>query len=257
VQDPFDRHEAPIDPRERFTDRAERYARYRPGYPEEIVGLLREEIGLQPDWVVADVGSGTGISADPFLAQGHPVFAVEPNAAMRRLAEERHRDQTGFHSVDGSAEATGLPSQSVDLVVAAQAFHWFDQAAARREFRRILREPGWVAVFWNVRRTDASALMRGYEALIREFRTTPGTPWQDLERFLGRPPRKATLANEQIVDFDGLEGLVLSASYVPLEGDARHGPMLDALRDLFDRHQEQGRVRLVYQTELYYGRLEG
>jgi SAM-dependent methyltransferase len=248
---------AAIDPRERFSDRAERYARHRPGYPEGIVTLLRDQTGLGPSWVVADVGSGTGLSAAPFLARGHDVFAVEPNAAMRAEAERRHQGTAAFHSMDGSAEATGLPDRSVDLVVAAQAFHWFDQPAARREFRRILREPRWVAVFWNVRDTAASELMRGYEALIRAFRTSGETPGHDLEQFLGGPPGRASLPNEQLLDFEELEGLVLSASYIPLEGDPRHGPLLAALRDLFDRHQQDGRVRLRYRTELYFGRLEG
>jgi SAM-dependent methyltransferase len=243
------------DPRELFSSRAEAYARHRPGYPHEIVALLGREIGLDPGWAVADVGSGTGLSSDPFLAHGHDVFAVEPNAAMRRYAEERHRNAATFHSMSGSAEATGLPDRSVDLVVAAQAFHWFDHAGARREFRRILREPRWVAVFWNVRDTEASELMRSYEALIRTFRTTPECDWQDIEEFLGSDPRRASLSNEQRLDFEELKGLVMSASYAPLESDARHGPMVAALRDLFDRHQERGRVRLVYRTELYYGQL--
>jgi SAM-dependent methyltransferase len=245
------------DPRELFSNRAERYDRHRPGYPRAIVALLGRELGLHSGWAVADVGSGTGLSSDPFLAHGHHVFAVEPNAAMRRHAEERHRKRATFHSVSGSAEATGLPDRSVDLVVAAQAFHWFDQAAARREFGRILREPRWVAVFWNVRDTEANDLMRGYEALIRTYRTTPDCDWQDIERFLGADPRRASLSNEQTLDFEELKGLVLSASWAPLEADPRHRPMVDALRELFEAHQERGRVRLLYRTELYYGRLAG
>ena len=111
---------------ERFTSRVETYAKYRPGYPVEIIDLLKRECGLTPESIVADIGSGTGKSSEPFLAHGNVVFGVEPNAAMRDVAERLFRDQPRFRSIKGSAESTTLPDSSVDLITAGQAFHWFD-----------------------------------------------------------------------------------------------------------------------------------
>src|SRR4051812_35209407 len=111
---------------ERFSNRVANYVKYRPGYPPEILEIFRDEMNLTGDSVVADIGSGTGISARVFLENGNPVFGVEPNAAMRAAAKEFLKSFPQFESVEGTAEATNLPDRSVDLVIAAQAFHWFD-----------------------------------------------------------------------------------------------------------------------------------
>ena len=155
-----------MDARDRFSNRVEDYDRYRPGYPPALFALLREHCGLRPGHAVADIGSGTGLLTGPLLDYGNTVYAVEPNGPMRQAAERRYGGRSGFLSVDGSAEATGLPPWSVDLVVAAQAFHWFEPGAARAEFVRILRPPGWVALVWNERPHEATGFEAAYESLL-------------------------------------------------------------------------------------------
>jgi SAM-dependent methyltransferase len=123
-------------PTERFSDRVADYARFRAGYPPGVLEVLRRETGLAPHHVVADLGSGTGLSARLFLEDGNVVLGVEPNAAMRQAAERLLAGWPGFRSVAGTAEATTLDAGSVDLVVAAQAFHWFDPDATRAEVVR-------------------------------------------------------------------------------------------------------------------------
>ena len=120
-------------PTERFTSRADAYARYRPGYPPAAVTLLQQRCGLSAQAVVADVGSGTGILTALLLASGAQVFGIEPNDAMRAVAEASLQDWPRFRSVNGTAENTTLAPQSVDLLVAGQAFHWFDVPKARAE----------------------------------------------------------------------------------------------------------------------------
>src|SRR4051812_4389748 len=102
----------------RFADRVADYVRYRPGYPPGVLEVLRREGALGPGAVVADVGSGPGLSAAPFLDAGPRVFGVEPNPAMRAAAEDLLAARSTFQSVGGRAEATTLPAVSVDLVVA-------------------------------------------------------------------------------------------------------------------------------------------
>lgn len=253
------------DPTRRFSDRVANYVRYRPGYPEALLRALAEEAGLGPGKAVADVGSGTGISSELLLRPGCEVYAVEPNAEMRAAAEERLDGEPRFHSVDGTAEATTLPDASVDLVTAGQAFHWFDVERTRAEFARILcgapRAPGQVALFWNSRRTDASPFLRAYEDLLQRF----GTDYREVDHlnvgpetlapFFGGPYESRTFPNHQDFDLEGLRGRLLSSSYAPGPGHPDHEPMLSELRRIFDRHQEAGRVRFVYDTELYLGKL--
>ena len=245
----------------RFSDRVGDYERHRPRYPPGVIAVLRERAGLEERGVVADIGSGTGIATELFLDAGNEVFAVEPNDAMRVAAERRLGARAGFHSVAGSAERTGLASASVDLVVAAQAFHWFDPGAARTELGRILRPPGWVALLWNIRHEDATPFMRGYESLVRRHGTDYRQvrhAWRDeraLEAFFLDGYDRSALPNEQVLDYGGLRGRLISSSYVPAPGSPRHPPMLADLRALFDDHQEGGAVRITYDCEILTGLL--
>src|ERR1700748_245397 len=113
------------DAKQRFSSRVADYVRYRPGYPAALIDLLRDECGLHPDHLVADVGSGTGMLAKLFLENGNPVTGVEPNDEMRRAGEEFLSGFGKFSSVNGSAENTALPNSCMDFVVIGQAFHWF------------------------------------------------------------------------------------------------------------------------------------
>lgn len=248
----------------RFSDRVADYVRWRPAYPEAVADLLVAEAALRARSPVADVGSGTGISSLPFLRRGCRVFAVEPNRAMRETAEASLGGHPLFCSVDGRAEATGLPSASVALVVVGQAFHWFDPLAARAEFARILVPGGVTALLWNTRRTEETPFLRAYEDLLQ----THGTDYPAIDHrrvdgkalaafFAPAPFSSASFANAQDLDEEGLRGRLLSSSYVPGAEDPRSGPMLAELSRIFATHQRDGRVRLEYRTEVHWGHLDG
>lgn len=249
-----------MEPTERFTPRVADYARSRPGYPPAALDVLRQRIGLSPQWTIADVGSGTGLSTELFLSNGNGVLAVEPNDAMRASAEARLGGNPGFRSVRGTAEATTLADRSIDLVVAAQAFHWFDVAAFRNECRRILKPGAWALLMWNDRDDSSTPFLVAYEQLLRDF----GTDYlavrhnrideSTLRQFFGGAFQAESLPNAQTFDFAGLRGRLLSSSYVPGQSHRRHQPMLDALRQVFDAHQVQGQVQMQYQTRLYFAR---
>ena len=250
------------DSTERFSDRVADYVRHRPDYPPALLAWLRREHGVTPDWKVADVGAGTGISSKLFLDAGHAVTAVEPNAAMREAAVAWLGGQPRFRAVDGRADATGLPDASVDLVTVAQAFHWFDPEATRREFARILRPDGLAAIFWNSRRLIGTPFLEGYEALLKRH----GTDYTSVaERYADDDSMRAWFGAgwrgttrfeyKQLLDYDGLRGRLMSSSYVPKPGHAQHAPMLAALRELFERCQRDGRISFDYDTRIIVGTL--
>lgn len=251
------------DPAARFSDRVADYVRHRPGYPDEVIRALRDGTGLAPSHVVADVGSGTGISSRLFLEHGNEVFAVEPNREMRAAAEALLGNGARFHSVAGSAEETTLPDASVDYVVAGQAFHWFHVGRARQEFRRILRPGGWAVLLWNARRTESTPFLRAYEDLLHEHGTDYAAVNHEnigddtLRAFFGGPYESRTAYNEQVFDWEGLKGRLLSSSYAPNAGHPGHEPMMRALERIFADHNDGGRVVWQYDTRIFFGRLTG
>jgi SAM-dependent methyltransferase len=246
------------DPTARFSDRVADYVRYRPGYPDEVIRVLRDETGLAPVHVLADVGSGTGISSRLFLDHGNRVFAVEPNPDMRAAAEALLGGDPRFRSVAGSAEGSTLPDAAVDYAVAGQAFHWFDGPRARDEFRRIVRPGGWAVLLWNARRTSTSPFLRAYEALLHEHGTDYAAVNHEnigddtLRAFFGGPYTLRTAYNEQVFDYPGLKGRLLSSSYAPNAGHPGHAPMMRALERIFGEHQVDGRVVFEYDTRIYF-----
>jgi SAM-dependent methyltransferase len=249
-----------LDPTKRFSSRVDNYVRYRPGYPTEIIDLLREDCGLTKGFMVADIGSGTGKLSELFLKAGCAVFGVEPNKEMREAGE--CTDFESFTSVDGTAEVTNLPDKSMSFITAGQAFHWFDHQKCRAEFLRILKPNGWLVIVWNDRRGDATPFLEDYEKLMLEF----GTDYKEvnhrrtdkpeiIEKFFGTPPRFKNFYNVQHFDFEGLKGRVLSSSYAPEAGQPKHEEMLAALKRIFDARQKNGTVAFEYDTHVYYGRL--
>ena len=252
-----------MDPRELFTDRATDYAKFRPGYPDELIEHLCAQCGLCATSTVADIGSGTGIFANQLTGTEATVYAVEPNDGMRAESERSFGTNSQFRSVPGSAEQVPLDDGSVDLVTAAQSFHWFDAARARREFERVLKPPGWVALVWNVRMVKTTAFQKGYEELLRLWAPTyTGAQHHEDEaeriRLFFAPAtfEKTSFPNPQFLFWEELRGRAMSASYFPLPGDSAHEPAVDALRELFEDNKQGGRVDFDYSTELFLGKLK-
>ena len=246
----------------RFSNRVKDYANYRPHYPPEVLEFLSTGLRLTKDSVIADIGSGTGISSELFVENGNQVYGIEPNKEMRKAAERRFKFYKNFLSINATAEDTTLRDQSVDFIISGQAFHWFDLRNTKTEFKRILRPNGSVVLIWNDRKTAASDFLRRYEALLDSY----GTDYSEvksirvgrrgLDQFFGKTHHhRKVFKNFQVFDFDGLKGRLLSSSYVPDKGRPGYVPMIDDLKKLFASNETKGLVLFEYDTNLYYGRL--
>lgn len=247
------------DPKKRFSERAAYYASNRPGYPEEILRYLERELSFSQDSTVADVGSGTGIFSEMLLKNGNTVFGIEPNQAMRTIAEARLSAYRNFRSINGTAESTTLQDESVDFITAAQSFHWFDQSRTKAEFKRILRKMGWVILVWNTRRTT-TPFLQAYDELLKEAPIMRRRIRHEeideklLRSFLGEF-KEVKLSCFQDLDYEGLVGRLLSASYAPLPGEPDYDEVTGRLREIFATYETNGHVTFEYETELYAGRL--
>ena len=245
----------------RFSTRVENYAKYRPGYPHQILGLLESECGLARSSIIADIGSGTGILSEVFLKNGNRVIGVEPNGAMRAAAERLLKGYRHFVSIDGTAESTTLEPESINFVTAAQAFHWFDRNDARREFSRVLTPGGWVVLLWNERRLESTPFLRACEELLLNY----GTDYRQVrhenvtgtiaEFFAPATFKLKSYENIQELDFESFKGRVLSSSYTPERGAPNFQLMLSDLQEIFQGNAKNGIVTFEYDTRVFYGRL--
>jgi SAM-dependent methyltransferase len=239
----------------------ENYVRYRPGYPPEVLDLLRAECGLQPTHIVADIAFGTGAFTRLLLENRNSVFAVEPNPEMREMGMHQLERYDRFVAIAGTAEETTLRSASVDMVTAAQAAHWFDLPRARAEFVRILRPGGWCVLIWNERRTASTPFLRDYEQLL----LTHGTDYKEVRHerttatidqfFAPSPHQERVFLMCQNLDYEGAAGRLLSSSYAPLEGHPNHSPMMREMQRIFREHATDGKVVFEYDTRVFYGHL--
>jgi ubiquinone/menaquinone biosynthesis C-methylase UbiE len=246
--------------KERFSDRVDSYVKFRPSYPAEAINYLYDVVGLQADGKIADIGAGTGIFSKLLLERGSHVTAVEPNQEMREAAEKTLIGEKNFRAVSGSAEMTGLPDQSVDFIVCAQAFHWFDRSAAQTEFKRILKHGGKVVLIWNSRLLHGTSFREEYEQLLQTF----GTDYNKVNHknispeilssfFKSGKMQEKRFIYQQLFDFEGLSGRLRSSSYTPALGDPKHALMMNELQNLFERNNQDGKVFFEYETEVYWG----
>ncbi len=239
-----------------FSDRVADYIKYRPKYPPQIIDILQSELGLNDEFVIADIGSGTGTSSELFLKNSNRVFAVEPNDEMRTAAESLFTDNTNFISINGRAENTNLEQASIDLIFCGQSFHWFDKQAAKSEFDRILKPGGSLAFAWN-QRDDSGNFHRGYEQIlqenIHEYRNNRHrNPEEEIKAFFApKKMYKTHLTNSQTFDLQGLKGRLQSSSYCPKSGE-EHENLMKKIEDLFHKFAIGNTIQFDYITNIYW-----
>ncbi len=246
------------DSTQRFLGKAVYYDRSRPAYPKKIIKILRKETGFSRDSVVADVGSGTGLLTKLFLGNGNKVYGVEPNDDMRSVAERRLSKYKNFISVAGKAERTGLPAKHFDLITVGQAFHWFDPLAAKKEFTRILKKEGYVLILLYGQ-NEASDIKEDYKRIVEKYGRNPAhvgkTDKKAFDSFFGKGKyKKFEVTTSKYLNFEGLKSRFLSASYMPRSDEKGYKQMVNDIKHIFEKHERDGRVKIVYNITFYLGR---
>ncbi|MFN8674432.1 MAG: class I SAM-dependent methyltransferase [Candidatus Sericytochromatia bacterium] len=246
---------------ERFSNRVENYIKYRPHYPKEIIDILANKINLKVTDKIADIGSGTGISAINFLENGNTVIGVEPNDEMRKASEKLLANFKKFSVIKGTSDNTNLEKNTIDLIIVGQAFHWFDYKNTKIEFQKILKKDAYVVLIWNEKVMGIKdTFMYEYGKILLKY----GTDYEKvtysnlseeiIKEFFNNQFKVETLSNFQYFDFDALKGRLLSSSYVPLEGESYNNMLLD-LKTNFDKYKKEGKVNFEYETKIYYGKI--
>jgi len=251
-------------PTTRFTEKAKYYHATRPSYPKEVLMTIIQMINLEPNpsYIIADIGSGTGKLSEVFLKYGFTVIGIEPNKAMREIGETEMKKYENFISMDGTAETTRIKDHSIDLIIAGQSFHWFNLAKTRKEFQRILKPDGYAMIVWNNRNTESSHFFRDYETILKDF----GTDYHEVTKtiigkkefsdFFGTESYETFhFKNTQQLDYEGIRGRLLSTSYVPTEKSESYPPMIQKLKQIFQKHQKNNLIELNYETIMYLSKI--
>ena len=240
-----------------FSLKAEKYARYRWGYAPQSIQTIFDVTRITKESCVADIGAGTGILTKEFIGRVKQVFAVEPNPEMRAIAAKELEQYPSCQVVDGRAEATTLADHSIDLITAAQSIHWFEPQAAKKEFLRILKPGGWLAICRNYGTDSESS-----EALQKVFPSESDTSALMLGKskprsfyYSGGEYLKQDFPFKAQVTWEEFMGSLSTASYAPDEGSSLYAEFERGARRIFDRFSSNNLIELHGVTELYLGQI--
>lgn len=248
-----------MDSTEKFNGIANEYAQSRPDYAAEFIDCLFDKYGFSASSVIADIGSGTGKFAKQLLDKECKVICVEPNTDMRFAAEKDLCKYPNFKSVEGSAENTILPDNSVDYITAAQAFHWFNTKKFKAECSRIIKPKGQAFLVWNTRNNDAlinQELYRVYSEYCPDFKGfSGGTKPHDnrIKEFFDNKYEYITFDNPLYYDREKFINRSLSGSYSLKKGDYNFSLYIEEISKIFDKFEVDGIVKIENNTVAYVG----
>ena len=241
-----------------YQDKVSNYTRGRIGYApqvSELIAALAPSAGA----TVADMGAGTGIFSQALLELGFTVYAVESSSAMLDAAQAHLGDQAGFHAIAATAEQSGLPENTIDLVTAASAFHWFHTQAFQAECRRILKPGGRVFLLVNRRRDDDEFAREHHMLCMRFCRAFAGLH-QGADKtdaaaasFFPNGFARECFPFELRYTAERFFERCLSSSYSPGKNEPNYSEYCDALQAMIDRYAVDGWIIAPNDTVVWHG----
>jgi ubiquinone/menaquinone biosynthesis C-methylase UbiE len=243
------------DPAKLFTSKADIFDKFRWDYAPGAITIILTKSAVNKNSTIADIGAGTGILTKHFLDKVGIVYAVEPNQAMRRVAEEGHGNSPAFRSISRRAESTGLAANSLDLIVVGQALHWFDPDRAPLEFLRILKLEGWLAIIWN--KLGESDLTQSLEEISVRYSSgkRKRTDSDQLQsNFRGADYQQLSFSVDRKSNWHRFFGGLTTASWAPDAKGPQHESFKKHARVVFDRFNTGGEVTIEVISRVALGR---
>ena len=234
------------------------YVNYLPSYSPKYIDYLVEQGRITEDLSVADIGAGAGILSRLIATHVKRVLAVEPDENMRQAAKVYCQDTENITFICGTAETTGLDSDSVDLITTGQAFHYFHIDETLKEFKRILKSEGKVAIAWHRRATDYP-FGQEFEALLRQYcpdyKGTTGAKWPAGQFYKKGVFEYRTFTNNRSIDLETLMGYALSMPFSPVKSAPCFSGFVENLTAIYDKHADHGKLELRALIESYIGEI--
>lgn len=228
---------------ERFSGLSKIYRKYRPSYSEEVVQCILDYYHLTKDSVVIDVGCGTGNLSKVFLDKGMTVFGVEPNLDMRKEAQDYLSQYKKFTAVEGNDGDFNVGDQLADLVICAQAFHWFDIKRYREECKRVLKPSGGVAIIyadWNPSAAMTADLRKVNDICVKDKDVAWKVKFAYSDRYLKHffgEYQSNVFESKQIYNFDRLIGFMDSYSFSPRYDDSIYPEYYKNIKKFFEKYK--------------------
>lgn len=240
-----------------FSSQAQNYRNYRPTYPKAMVELIFSQLKSP---VVADFGSGTGKLSGLLIDNAKTLYSIEPNRKMRQYAEEFLGNCANYISLAASAENTTLPDSCVDIITAAESFHWFDNENTHSEMRRILKKNGYVFLIWNVfggNDYDDEILQLKTAYRAKKNQKTSGIPYeQRATNLFGMGNYNVSeYGNSLLQTLDEFRGGMLSTSFAPEKGTVDYVNFTADVEEIFNKYSINGKLKTTITTVCYWGKI--
>ena len=249
-----------VEPSNRFSQKAQKYARYRWDYSPQAIEMIFILSKLSCGSSVADIGSGTGMLSSHLVGKVKSLYAIEPNSEMRDYSKNLLPISSNINILDGLAEALPLPDQSIDMIMVGRAIHWFDASKARAEFLRVLKPNGWLAIL------QVPCLNRELVEAVKSIRTAENN-WNvenDKSRLNSVSPN-FYYGNQEFIDrqfpqtitetWDEFFGRLCSLSPAPNEDDESLKKFKNAAHGIFRKFSKDDRLTIEIATQIQLGRI--
>jgi excisionase family DNA binding protein len=243
----------------KFTDKADSYEKYRPSFPIQLAAFIHNTLGKK-DNVIADIGSGTGRMTELLLSGNNSVYAIEPNADMRKIAETKFKGRKNFYSISSTADNTTLKADSIDAIVCAEAYHWFDNEKTILEFKRILKSQGFIFLTWDTPENNPYdgalyELLQRYGNQEGKEITTVSKEERAVHLFGKDNFQKIEFKHAILEPYEGLLGGSLSSAFAPKNGDKNYEAYVNGIKDIFSQYNRDGLIESNFVAKCYYGRI--
>ena len=203
---------------------------------------------------IAEIGSGTGILTKQMIEFGCDTFAVEPNIEMRKIADRKLNQFNNYNSIAATAENTTLNSNSIVLIIVAQAFHWFNKEQFMNECHRIQKKMNIVLV-WNTKNPeqpyikDLEIVNKRYCKDFKGF--SGGICEEEIRYFFNNKLSIYNFINDCELDYNGFQNAILTASYAPNENNENYKDYISEIQNIFIKHSTKNKIKILNNTIAY------